>query len=160
MPMSEPIDEQMFRRVMGRFASGVTVILAAVDGEVRGMTANAFMSGSLKPPLCVVSVGNEAHMHSHLTTARAFSINILSDDQAVLANYFAGRRSPSPSITFGCLHETPIVEGCVATIVTDLHDTFPCGDHTLFVGHTRALSASERRPLLYYASQLFPISEQ
>ena len=49
-------DPAHFRRVMGRFASGVTVITASVDGDTRGMTANAFMSGSLDPPLCVVSV--------------------------------------------------------------------------------------------------------
>ena len=67
------IDPALFRRVMGSFATGVTVILAEVKGETRGMTANAFMSGSLEPPLCIVSVAKRAHMHAHLAAAERFS---------------------------------------------------------------------------------------
>ena len=51
-----PVDAKLFRRVMGSFATVVTVIAAEVEGSVRGMTANAFMSGSLSPPLCLISV--------------------------------------------------------------------------------------------------------
>ena len=58
------IDPAHFRRVMSRFASGVTVITAGEPGQVRGMTATAFMSGSLEPPLCVVSIAKRAHMHA------------------------------------------------------------------------------------------------
>ena len=55
-----PVDTAQFRRVMGRFATGVTVITAEAEGGVRGMTANAFMSGSLTPPLCIISVAKKA----------------------------------------------------------------------------------------------------
>ena len=72
------IDPAHFRRVMGRFASGVTVITAEVNSEIRGMTANAFMSGSLTPPLCIVSIAKRARMHPHLTTAGKFAVNILA----------------------------------------------------------------------------------
>src|SRR5262245_2018757 len=55
-----PIDSWLFRKVMGAFASGVTVVTTMAGGQVRGMTVNAFMSGSLEPPLCVVSIRKAA----------------------------------------------------------------------------------------------------
>ena len=88
------IDPPHFRKVMGRFATGVTVITASTGGESHGMTANAFMSGSLDPPLCVVSVAKRAHMHAYLDEARRFAVNILAESQADHANHFAGRLIP------------------------------------------------------------------
>src|SRR5690348_11140779 len=85
------IDLALLRRVMGSFATGVTVIVAEADGDIRGMTANAFMSGSLEPPLCVVSIAKRAHMHGHIAAAGRFSVNILSVAQEELALHFAGR---------------------------------------------------------------------
>src|SRR5579871_3442638 len=85
------IDPAHFRRVMGRFATGVTVITATVAGETRGMTANAFMSGSLDPPLCVVSVGKKARMHGFLLESGHFGVNILARGQEALIGHFAGR---------------------------------------------------------------------
>ena len=65
-PHDQPagVDGKLFRRVMGRFATGVTVITAEAEGGVRGMTANAFMSGSLDPPLCLVAVAKKARLHA------------------------------------------------------------------------------------------------
>ena len=85
------IDASLFRRVMGRFASGVTVITAEYAGDVRGMTANAFMSGSLNPPLLLVSVAKHASMHAHLLAAGRFAVNILCAGQHEIANHFCGR---------------------------------------------------------------------
>jgi flavin reductase (DIM6/NTAB) family NADH-FMN oxidoreductase RutF len=62
-----------------------------VRGEVRGMTANAFMSGSLEPPLCVVSVGKKARMHAFLLEAGHSGVNILARGQEPLIGHFAGR---------------------------------------------------------------------
>ena len=72
-----------FRRVMSRFATGVTVVVATAKtgAETRGMTVNAFLSGSLDPPLCVVSIGRRSQMHLHLLAARTFSVNILCPPQ-------------------------------------------------------------------------------
>ena len=68
-------------RVMASFVTGVTVITTQVRGEIRGMTANAFMSGSLEPPLCVVSVGKKARMHTLLLESGHFGVNILARGQ-------------------------------------------------------------------------------
>ena len=85
------VTEDLFRRVMASFVTGVTVITTQVRGEVRGMTANAFMSGSLEPPLCVISVGMKARMHAFLLEAGHFGVNILSRGQEPLIGHFAGR---------------------------------------------------------------------
>src|SRR5271156_6625102 len=69
--------EALFRRVMASFVTGVTVITTQLRGEIRGMTANAFMSGSLDPPLCVISVALKARMHAFLLEADHFGISIL-----------------------------------------------------------------------------------
>ena len=84
-------NEALFRRVMASFVTGVTVITTQVRGEIRGMTANAFMSGSLEPPLCVISVGKKARMHAFLLEAGHFGVNTLARGQEALIGHFAGR---------------------------------------------------------------------
>jgi flavin reductase (DIM6/NTAB) family NADH-FMN oxidoreductase RutF len=142
--------ERLFRKVMGSFATGVTVVLADAGGEVRGMTANAFLSASLQPPLCVVSVRNEAQMHPHLTSAKAFSVSILSSAQESLARHFAGR---PPRDTMPPLQREdgiPVLVGAAAQLCADVVATHACGDHTLFVGHIRWMQATDKPPLVYH----------
>jgi flavin reductase (DIM6/NTAB) family NADH-FMN oxidoreductase RutF len=137
---------------MGCFATGVTVILAEADGETRGMTANAFMSGSLDPPLCVVSVAKRAHMHAHLAAAERFSVNVLAAGQENLATHFAGRRildEPELDRRGGA----PTLPGAVARIVAEFVASHDCGDHTIFVGHIGLMEADDRPPLLYHRSR-------
>jgi flavin reductase (DIM6/NTAB) family NADH-FMN oxidoreductase RutF len=156
------IDPSHFRNVMGRFASGVTVIAANAGGEARGMTANAFMSGSLDPPLCVVSVAKRAHMHSHLTAAGRFSVNILAAGQENVAAHFAGSPRSWLQIDFRDAGGIPTVPGVSATITAEIAATHDCGDHTLFVGRILTMVADERPPLLYYVSRfaaLLPLDE-
>jgi flavin reductase (DIM6/NTAB) family NADH-FMN oxidoreductase RutF len=147
------VDPSVFRRVMGRFATGVTVIVADVGGEVRGMTANAFMSGSLDPPLCVVSVAKRAHMHDHLIAAERFSVNILAAGQENLATHFAGRPVPGLDVAFDAIDGMPAIGGTAATIAATAIDTADCGDHTIFIGHILSLTAHDRPPLVYHNSR-------
>lgn len=147
------IDTGVFRKVMGSFATGVTVVLAEHGGEMRGMTANAFMSGSLEPPLCIVSVAKRAHMHAHLPKAAAFSVNILAAGQEHLATHFAGQPQPFFQPAFQRHDDVPFLTGTAATIVADLTAEHDCGDHTIYVGHITWLKAEERSPLLYHASR-------
>lgn len=155
-------DPAQFRRVMGRFGSSVTVITAAVNGEVRGMTANAFMSGSLSPPLCVVSIAKRAHMHSHLPAAGAFAVNILAAGQEELAIHFAGRPKTDLNVPFGDFHGIPGILSASAMITASVAAQHDCGDHTLFIGAIISMTADDRPPLLYHASQfaaLVPLRE-
>jgi flavin reductase len=155
-------DPAQFRRVMGRFASGVTVITAAADGETRGMTANAFMSGSLEPPLCVVSVAHRAHMHKHLEKAGAFAVNILAAGQEALAFNFAGKPIAGLDVAFHDVHGVPAIVGTSALITAKLSAAHECGDHTLYIGAITSMAADNQPPLLYHAGRfgaLIPLKE-
>jgi flavin reductase (DIM6/NTAB) family NADH-FMN oxidoreductase RutF len=152
-----------FRRVMGRFASGVTVILAEAHGEMRGMTANAFMSGSLDPPLCVISVTKRAHMHGHLIAAGRFAVNILASGQEDYATHFAGRPVPGLEIDLARIGDVPTLVGASAWMTAEIAAAHDCGDHTLFIGHIRFMEASDHPPLLYFAGRyaaLVPLREE
>ncbi len=78
-----------FRKAMGCFATGVTVITVDQDGEVHGMTANAFCSVSLNPVLVLVCVDHRARTHTHLQARKRFGINVLRSDQQAISEYYA-----------------------------------------------------------------------
>src|SRR5437879_6340201 len=78
-----------FRKAMGSFATGVTIITLDLDGEVHGMTANAFASVSLDPLLVLVCVDQKARTHAHLQAKKRFGINVLRADQRRISEYYA-----------------------------------------------------------------------
>jgi flavin reductase (DIM6/NTAB) family NADH-FMN oxidoreductase RutF len=151
-PAAPEIGPARFRQVMGRFATGVTVITAEAKGEIRGMTANAFMSGSLEPPLCVVSIAKRAHMHGTILAAGRFAVNMLAHGQDNLSAHFAGRPVPGLQPRFCHREDVPVLDDAGARIVTQLHASHDCGDHTLFVGRILHMEADERPPLIVHAS--------
>ncbi|MBK1625003.1 flavin reductase family protein [Afifella marina] len=146
------IDPKLFRNVMSRFASGVTVVAVQTENGVRAMTANAFLSGSLNPPLTVVSVAKRAHMHPVLSEAKTYSISFLAREQEDLSNLFAGRKVEGAKAEFFDFHGAPALEGALAHIALTPHDVHECGDHSLFLGEVRGMQAKGGTPLLYYAS--------
>ena len=76
-----------FRKALGSFATGVTVITVDYEGEVHGMTANAFSSVSLDPPLVLVCVDHRARTHAHLHARKRFGVNVLAENQQVRKAY-------------------------------------------------------------------------
>lgn len=148
-----PIDHGLLRETMGRFATGVTVIATAAGGKVHGMTANAFMSGSLEPPLCLISVARKARMHEFLERAGHFSVNMLRHDQERLSQHFAGQPVEGLSVPFDYVGKTPILAGGLATIAADIIARHECGDHSLFIGRIFHLEAHEGEPLLFFSGR-------
>lgn len=142
-----------FRRVMGRFATGVTVITTDLGGEVFGMTANAFMAGSLTPPLCVISIACGAKMHARLVESRRFGVSFLSEQQAPIAQHFAGRAFAPVEPVFRRLGNVSVLAGSVGVVAADIVSTAECGDHTIFVGHIAQLAVEEHAPLLFYGGR-------
>jgi flavin reductase (DIM6/NTAB) family NADH-FMN oxidoreductase RutF len=140
------VTEGLFRQVMASFVTGVTVITTQVRGEVRGMTANAFMSGSLEPPLCVISVATKARMHAFLMEAGHFGVNILARGQEPLIGHFAGRPAEGIDPKYEYAGSTPVFAHANATIAATVVARHACGDHSLFVGHIFALRHAERLP--------------
>ena len=147
---SPPVDIALFRKVMGSFATGVTVISTEAGGEVRGMTANAFMSGSLEPPLCVISVAARARMHPCLVEAGHFGVSILARDQEKLSLHFSGGPVADLAPEFVRVGRTPLLVGACATIASDIVARHDCGDHSIFVGHILHLAAFARAPLIVH----------
>jgi flavin reductase (DIM6/NTAB) family NADH-FMN oxidoreductase RutF len=143
----------LFRKVMGRFATGVTVVTTEIDGEVFGMTANAFMAGSLTPPLCVISVAHGANMHSRLAARGRFGVSFLSEDQAPLAQHFAARAYAPVEPAFRRLGDVFVLVGSVGVVAADIVGTAECGDHTIFLGRIRELAVEEHAPLVFYGGR-------
>ena len=148
-----PFDPRQFRNALGRFASGVTVITARHEDQPHGMTANAFVSVSLDPPLVLVSVDHRAFMHKILPGSGRYGVSVLAEDQEVLSNHFAGRTAQGLHIRFVERLGVPLLEGAVAYFVVQVIDAHAAGDHTLFIGRVEHFESREDRPLLFYGGK-------
>jgi len=147
------IDPREFRTALGRFASGVTIITTEKDGAIHGMTANAFLSVSLNPPLVLVSLDSRTHMHQLLSETRRYGVSILSEHQETLSNHFARRPVEGLQIPFVEKHGIPVMDGAVAQLVARVIDIHPAGDHTLYIGHVEYLEWTDEKPLLFFGGQ-------
>lgn len=154
------IDAQLFRRTLSRFATGVTVITVAHQEHVHGMTANAFMSVSLNPPLVLVSIGNNAQMYKLLAPGVCYGVSMLSDDQELLSRHFGGRPVAGLEIAFEQGHGAPLVEGAIAHIVARVVDAHQAGDHTLFIGEVEYMRNRYGSPLLFCSGSYGQIANQ
>lgn len=148
-------DSRAFRNALGRFATGVTVVTTAVDGGVHGMTANAFTSVSLDPPLIVVSVARHARMHGYLTTGARFGVSVLSEDQQASAWTFAGRPQTGGQPVFQQRRDVPVLEHALAQLVCAVEALYPGGDHTLVLGRVQDLWYRDGSPLTFYRGRFF-----
>ncbi len=151
MELFPPFDAQLFRKTLGRFATGVSVITVAHEEHVHGMTANAFMSVSLHPPLVLISIGHNAQMYKLLAPDIRYGISMLSDDQEGLSRHFGGRPMDGLEITFLMEKGVPLLKGAIAHIVARIVDVHQAGDHTLFIGEVEYLHVGHGSPLLFYA---------
>ena len=148
-----PLDTGLFRRVMGRFATGVTVITAEAEGGVRGMTANAFMSGSLSPPLCIISVAKKAKLHGVMTAGHVFGVSMLAQGQEAISRHFAGQAPADPEVLFEHMHGVPVLANVCAALAATIEARHDCGDHTIFVGRVIGLRDDERPPLVFHGGK-------
>ncbi len=148
-----PIDATLFRRVMGCFATGVTVITAEAEEGVRGMTANAFMSGSLTPPLCIISVSKKARMHELLEKAGHFGVSMLAQGQEDVSQHFARQGATEPDLSFEHMHGIPVLAGVCASIAAEVVACYDCGDHSIYLGHIVGLRDHGRPPLAYHGGK-------
>lgn len=147
------LDPRQFRSALGRFASGVTVITTQHEGHTHGMTANAFVSISLEPPLVLVSVDARAQMHRLLSITRRYGVSILAENQEALSNHFAGRVIEGLHIPFITKRDMPVLDGAVAHLIASVVDAHPAGDHTLYLGRVEYIDWMDGKPLLFYAGK-------
>ncbi|HEY7860259.1 MAG: flavin reductase family protein [Gemmatimonadales bacterium] len=147
------IDPATFRSVLGRFASGVTVVtIRDAQGADHGMTVSAFCSLSLLPPLVLICVEKGASMYDALAQSTRFVVNVLEASQEELARRFAEEhpdRFDGIGFTRG-LNGAAIIDDCLAVIECDVLARHPGGDHTIVLGTVIGAATREGRPLLYY----------
>jgi flavin reductase (DIM6/NTAB) family NADH-FMN oxidoreductase RutF len=143
------------RKIMGHFATGVTVVTTGGAAGAHGLTANAVASLSLDPPLVLVAVDKKAHSMDFLKANRCFAINILTLEQEAISRRFA---TPGPKDFHDLAVRTgetgaPILADCLAFIDCHVVDILPGGDHDIFIGQIVAGELHEGDPLLYYSGK-------
>jgi flavin reductase (DIM6/NTAB) family NADH-FMN oxidoreductase RutF len=155
---TDRIEPDSFRRVMGHFVTGVTVV-TALDGERPfGITVNALSSVSLDPPLVMVALDRRRFLTPIVRVAGRYAVNILSEDQQALSDCFAGAPvEPGRDAFCGATWHAgstglPLIDGAIATLECTVVETFSAGDHDLFIGLVDAITSDDDHPmpLLYY----------
>lgn len=153
------MDDRLFRNAMGKFATGVTVVATEVDGQVHGMTANAFMSVSLSPKLVVVSIAEKATMLEKVKQSKTFSVNILAAGQQDLSMIFAGQIKERRDVQFDRLGGVPVLPGSIAQVTCEVTSTHKEGDHTLFIGKVTDIHLEDEEPLVYFSGKYRKLAE-
>lgn len=150
-------DTRYLRRVLGRFTTGVTVVTACDTGtaegdrSVHGMTANAFTSVSLSPPLVLVSIAATARMDRCIRNSGAYGVSVLAEHQAAIADRFAGRGADETPVRFRWIQGVPVLTEALGHVICSLHRSVPAGDHTLHLGKVQGVDSRAGRPLVFYA---------
>lgn len=159
------IDSREFRNWGGHFATGVTVLTVQVGNAVRGMTANAFCSLSLHPPLVLVCIQHGVSMHPFFEVAESFGVNVLADDQKPLSDLFAQHGEHAEPMS-GASYRVgnlgaPILDGVLGWAECRVVERYAGGDHMIVVGQVEEM-ATERpdaSPLLFYAGKYRTVGE-
>ena len=142
-----------FRRTLGMFATGVTVLTTRAGEQVHGMTANAFMSVSLRPPLVLISLDRRARMCGMLHEGSRYGVSVLAQGQTELSDLFAGRAPAGVEPAFTVVRDTPLVDGALAHFVARVVRSYWGGDHSLFLGQVEYTRYGEGEPLLYHGGR-------
>lgn len=148
-----PIDKQEFRRVLGHFAAGVTIVTTVgEDGKPYGLTATAFTSVSLEPPLVLVCVDKRSESHPHFHASGVFAVNFLAVDHEHLSRRFAvsgGEKFGDLAVRTGTTGAPVLVEA-LGHLECRTVEVVEGGDHTIFLGEVQAADAREGEPLVYF----------
>ncbi len=161
---ADAFDETEFRRILGQFATGVTIVtIVDQEGGLSGFTASAFSSVSLDPPLVLVCVKYGARSYRHLRQQQAFTIHILDADQTRIAHSFA---APGGDRSMACDWRVnqrgfPILSEFHAALECRLFREYEGGDHAIIVGKVESIHArpDRRDPLVFYKGRLFPLGQ-
>jgi flavin reductase (DIM6/NTAB) family NADH-FMN oxidoreductase RutF len=164
------VDASTFKAALGRFASGVTVVTVHTEEGDHGMTASAFSSLSLDPPLVLVCVNKDSTTQRRLEDSSGFAVSILSADQKSESNQYAGY-GERPQDAFdeqgtsrGVHSLAPMLAGALAWLDCSHHATHDGGDHIIFVGRVEDATVFGERstlnPLLYAAGRYRALGKQ
>lgn len=148
------VTPEEFRKVMGQFATGVTIVTTAnKEGIPYGLTVNSFTSVSMDPLMVVVCLDNQLSGLSAFKESGKFGVNILAEDQSDLSDHFARAgtdRSDAPYVTGQT--GVPLLDGVLARMECEISSFYPGGDHTLVLGEVKRteILQPEKEPLLFF----------
>jgi flavin reductase len=155
------VDAATFRAVMRRLAASVAVVTSRHGPNLNGMTATAVCSVSAEPPLVLAVVNRSSNSYPLISAGGRFALNILREDQADVASYFARQGDKSfddLSYDFG-LTGCPLLKTCLASVECTVESTFNCGSHTIFVGRVVNAAVRQATPLLYFDGHFARIAD-
>ncbi len=138
--------------MMGRFATGVTVVTTVEKDTIHGMTANGFLSVSLRPPLVLVSLGR-CRMNEMLPRSGRYGVSVLSHEQRHFAAHFAAQKPSPVEPTFTWQAGLPLLDDAVAHLVCRVVDVHRAGDHVLWIGEVEYVDHRDDEPLLFYTGR-------
>jgi flavin reductase (DIM6/NTAB) family NADH-FMN oxidoreductase RutF len=148
------VDERSFRRALGSFATGVTIVTSAnADGGPVGVTVSSFSSLSLDPPLVLFCLGGKTSSLKAFKEWGHYVVNVLSDKQRELSILFANKKGDKfAEVDFAKNeHGCPIIAGCLATLECKAEKIVEAGDHLIFIGRVEKISfAAGGQPLVYF----------
>ena len=147
-----------FKNTMSRFATGITIVLFETpDRQLHGMTVNSFNSVSLNPPMILYSVNKANKNLDHYLNAEKFSVNILTENQSHLSNYFATKDKDLTTFDdYSLTSDVPIINNTMAYLVCKLCKKVEAGDHFIVVAEVTEVfcdSKSTLKPLIYFGSE-------
>jgi len=158
--VGRPVDLDAFKAVLGRFATGVSVMTTIAEGSPHGMTVNALASVSLEPPLVLVCVERGTVMAASLARSGTFALSFLAVGQAAVSEAFADSSRPEGAdqfaglVTSSAVTGAPIFPDAVAWVDCRVWATYDGGDHVIVIGEVVALDTNvSDEPLLYYRSE-------
>ena len=141
-------DTPLFKQALSRFLSGVTVVSARHEEVLHGMTASAFCSVSLDPPMVLVCIDLAAELLPAIRGSGAFGVSVLSDAQQDLSVHFSGGTPAAPVWT--PLGRSTVVDGSVAQLDCAVDHLVEAGDHAVVIGRVEAARVKEGQPLGYW----------
>jgi flavin reductase (DIM6/NTAB) family NADH-FMN oxidoreductase RutF len=152
-----------FRRVLGHFATGVTIVTTCdADARPSGLTVSAFASLSLDPPLVLVCVDHKSQTYPALRESGRFAVNVLTLSQEALSRRFASTRLDKFDGLAYRISDLglPLLGAALAHIECRTVSTHVAGDHTIFVGRVERAASDDGDPLLYYRGRYKRLSAE
>ena len=151
------INIKTFKKTLGKFTTGVTVVCVKSNEKIYGKTVNSFNSLSLKPPLVLFSLGNYSSSINTYLKSKYLTINILSKKQKKISNHFSKKNPLSKNISFfEGDNNTCLINDCVANLECKLIDKIKKGDHIIFICEVINMHNNDKlKPLSYYNSKYY-----
>ena len=148
------VTPEQVRSAMASFAAGVTVVTTLeADGSPQGLTATAFSSVSMQPPLCLVCLDHRSRTFTALTEKKRFAVSMLKHSQEPVSNQFAAAEGDkfadvpwTPGQVTGC----PLIDGALASVECEVESVHRAGDHDIFVGRIVSIAVGDGMPLVYF----------